>query len=695
MGTAALAPGLSRKLKKVLESRIDSPEHLSSLTTLSTFYTDNSPQARRNLRSTIEKRSLSINQEFLQASNAAQQALDRVEEEVDVLAECCDRIAKALGNCNATTGDLISTTERLKQELDVTTQRQEIVSCFLRDYQLSSEEINALKEEELNENFFKALSHVQEIHANCKVLLRTHHQRAGLELMDMMAMYQEGAYERLCRWVQAECRRLGDADNPEVGELLRTAVRCLKERPVLFKYCAEEVANMRHNALFRRFISALTRGGPGGLPRPIEVHAHDPLRYVGDMLGWLHQALASERELVHALLDPDAAVDAGPTAHKLSKNSESENAKIESDLTFVLDRIFEGVCRPFKVRVEQVLQSQPSLIVSYKLSNQLEFYSYTISDLLGRETSLCNTLWTLKDAAQKTFFDILKSRGEKLLRYPALVAVDLSPPPAVREGVSVLHEIVDTYDSMMVPPSGKKPEFDPVISALLDPIIQMCEQAAEAHKSKGLGASSRRSRMSSDSHQLSKSSVDALLSDSGSVAASQSSETPSKIFLINCLCAIQQALAGHEAAAEYAKRVGKMIDSHMHILVDKEVEIIMRKCNLLNKMPVFREAFNIEAGGATTPGRPLAEVEETSPASLSESLKIFFGLILGTETSLPEFEQLQVPKLRSEACINLAKSLGQAYELIYNAIVDPKNSYPDPKSLARHPPDQIRTILGI
>lgn len=48
---------------------------------------------------------------------------------------------------------------------------------------------------------------------------------------------------------------------------------------------------MRHHALFRRFISALTRGGPGGLPRPIEVHAHDPLRYVGDMLGWLHQVI--------------------------------------------------------------------------------------------------------------------------------------------------------------------------------------------------------------------------------------------------------------------------------------------------------------------------------------------------------------------------------------------------------------------
>lgn len=176
-----------------------------------------------------------------------------------------------------------------------------------------------------------------------------------------------------------------------------------------------QVANMRHNALFRRFISALTRGGPGGMPRPIEVHAHDPLRYVGDMLGWLHQvwpvvfdwflftyltlpsfefvfigcywyylglslqALASERELVLVLLDPDAVVDTGPTARRFSKSTEGESGRVDSELTFVMDRIFEGVCRPFKVRVEQVLQSQPSLIVSYKLSNTLEFYSYTVS----------------------------------------------------------------------------------------------------------------------------------------------------------------------------------------------------------------------------------------------------------------------------------------------------------------------------
>lgn len=32
--------------------------------------------------------------------------------------------------------------------------------------------------------------------------------------------------------------------------------------------------------MVRGFIDALTRGGLGGTPRPIEMHSHDPLRYI-------------------------------------------------------------------------------------------------------------------------------------------------------------------------------------------------------------------------------------------------------------------------------------------------------------------------------------------------------------------------------------------------------------------------------
>lgn len=53
---------------------------------------------------------------------------------------------------------------------------------------------------------------------------------------------------------------------------------------------------MNHSFIYHNFL------GPGGTPRPIELHSHDPLRYVGDMLAWLHQAAASEKEYVQSLI---------------------------------------------------------------------------------------------------------------------------------------------------------------------------------------------------------------------------------------------------------------------------------------------------------------------------------------------------------------------------------------------------------
>ena len=91
--TTPLAPGLARKVKKVvaeplqpvarldfplpmlkadylqvLEIKTESPELLTALGSLSTFYTENTPAARRQLRSTLEQRSLQVNQEYLAAA---------------------------------------------------------------------------------------------------------------------------------------------------------------------------------------------------------------------------------------------------------------------------------------------------------------------------------------------------------------------------------------------------------------------------------------------------------------------------------------------------------------------------------------------------------------------------------------------------------------------------------------------------
>ena len=49
-------------------------------------------------------------------------------------------------------------------------------------------------------------------------------------------------------------------------------------KEVLFTYVLDEYVSSRRQHLVRLFLDALTVGGPGGTPRPIEMHAHDPTR---------------------------------------------------------------------------------------------------------------------------------------------------------------------------------------------------------------------------------------------------------------------------------------------------------------------------------------------------------------------------------------------------------------------------------
>jgi hypothetical protein len=75
METTKANPTLTRKLHKILETRVDGQELVTALETLSQFYGKNTLQARRNLRGIVEKRGLEINRNFLQVFLQVQQVI--------------------------------------------------------------------------------------------------------------------------------------------------------------------------------------------------------------------------------------------------------------------------------------------------------------------------------------------------------------------------------------------------------------------------------------------------------------------------------------------------------------------------------------------------------------------------------------------------------------------------------------------
>mmetsp|Transcript_20960 Transcript_20960/g.45865 ORF Transcript_20960/g.45865 Transcript_20960/m.45865 type:complete len:707 (+) Transcript_20960:171-2291(+) len=699
--TASLAPGLARKVKKILEIKTEAPDLISSLTSLSTFYEENTPAARRSLRTTIEKRGLQINDKFITAAEAVIKALDEVQSHLDGLSSSCTMISNVLSTSKASTGPLLSDTERLTRELEAVERKGQLIGEFLEQYQLAPQEVAALQGEEVGPHFFAALSRVRQIHENCRSLLRTHHQRAGLELMELMATYQETAYERLCRWVQGECRNIGEFDAPEVDSTLQAAVRALRERPVLFKYCAEEVATARHNALFQRFITALTRGGPSGMPRPIEIHAHDPKRYINDMLAWVHQALAGEREFVVALFgDEPKEREALPTRMSSSGGGAADAAdNLGGDglgCAALLDRIFESICRPLKVRIEQVLMTSPPLLLCFQLAQLHSFYLNLVVRVVGHSSQLSAALRSCRDMATRVFYEQIRARGDKLLRAPPPPPKDLSPPPQVAETSHQVLEIITAYESALeaspAPQQGgsgaPNDELSPVLGAVLDPLVEMCERSAEALTPDAPSRVDEVARLDPAAH---------------------------RIYLINCLSSVMNALGSRSSAAPRVRHLADMVEGHVSALVGGEVGRLLARCGLaevVERLRLYKSHLaeraaaggaGGEVGGSEGGGRdaaPALAVPASDPAlslpRICEAMRTFFVLVSSPD-ALPEFLGIQAPRTRADAVSRVARSLVEAYEMVHSALDDPTSGYLEQggSSAVKHSPAQVRTILGV
>ena len=107
--------------------------------------------------------------------------------------------------------------------------------------------------------------------------------------MDAAGLLLQAAFDRLYRWSKDTMHACLRDPSPDPPDLLPVAIAALRHRPVLLEYCVADVKELRSSTVFRSFLDALVHGSPSGVPRPIEIHAHDPVRYVGDMLAWVHQ----------------------------------------------------------------------------------------------------------------------------------------------------------------------------------------------------------------------------------------------------------------------------------------------------------------------------------------------------------------------------------------------------------------------
>jgi hypothetical protein len=237
---------------------------------------------------------------------------------------------------------------------------------------------------------------------------------SALRMMEHLAQKQERAYERLYHFLQSYLNlnlntvthvptssaqqrqsvaiRMNQHNHPSQqggggGEMMddelmeerlshpfvKRALGSLSCVPLYYSHCLELIAGSRRSEVTRRFLLALTSGYQHA--PPIEMRAHDPLAYVGDMLAFVFRSFSVECDLAQGLFSITASSSSSSdkddgdekkthnTGDDNKNDNESEEAEedalssIAKSPQAMVSHSMSGVARPLKARILQVVSS--------------------------------------------------------------------------------------------------------------------------------------------------------------------------------------------------------------------------------------------------------------------------------------------------------------------------------------------------
>ncbi|KAH7091236.1 oligomeric Golgi complex subunit 6 [Paraphoma chrysanthemicola] len=543
------ANALSSRITSVLSASYADLEIRDALETLDARGVKNTAETRRQIRLDVQKEVIQCNGEIVKDFGEVAEQLRRIGTAIKSLNSYCADMRSHIAAANRETGPVLEEATTLMTQRKQVESKQQILQAFNSHFLVSDEEATVLTStaEPVNEEFFQVLTRVKKINHDCEVLLGTEDQRLGLEVLEHSSKQLNAAFQKLYRWIQREFKTL-DLENPQISASVRRSLRVLAERPTLFQSCLDSFAEARESILSDSFHAALTGSASEGehiATKPIEFHAHDPLRYVGDMLAWVHSTTVSEREALENLFISDGdeikrSIQEGLESEPWLKEEGTEIFDGRKALNQLVSRDLTGVARLLRQRTEQVIQSHDDATLAYKITNLIGFYKSTFVKLLGVDSDVLDIFSTLEASAMRQFRANMRDYVAAVQGDLAVAPADLSPPDFLDDALQTLKVLAKSYDTSAAGTDDQGHGFQAVLVEALDPFMAGC-----VNLQKGL-------------------------------------EQPgSAIFAINCLMATKEVLSVYPFAKERVEDMNDTIEEQVAQLVEYQHQFLLHESGLI------------------------------------------------------------------------------------------------------------------
>ncbi|KAL7945266.1 intra-golgi transport complex, subunit 6 [Trichoderma barbatum] len=481
------------KVASVLSTSYSDNDFRDAILLADQRFVGSSGKTRRQLRLDLLGEAIGCNGEIVKEMGAVAERLRLVRGVVERLNARVEDIKCQIDLAHRRTAPALQGMSSLFEQRVEIERKQETLSAVESYFVMTEDEIDSLTStiKPVDGAFFSNLQKAKKITLGCDILLGFEHQTLGLELIDRTSVHVNMAFQKLYKWVQQEFKTL-NLENPHVNPSMRQALRVLAERPSLFQNCLDFFAASRERFLSEAFHCALTgitsQGTEDATTRPIDLTAHDPLRYVGDMFAWVHSATVGEREALETLFavgqdDILKASTPSPNANLWNfpsdEASESTDFKVVEALGHLMDRNFSPVVRILRQRVEQAVQSNEDVIPAYKISTLLNFYRTTFEKLLGAGSGLEDCTGGLEKVAKRQFRSLVRDNILSIQGEFQQVPSNQEPPRFLQDAFQQLGTIIQTYESSLSASSDSGSEIEGILSQAFDPFMSGCEEIAK------------------------------------------------------------------------------------------------------------------------------------------------------------------------------------------------------------------------
>jgi len=538
---------------------------------------------------------------------------------------------------------------------------------------------------------------------------------SALRMMEQLATRQERAYERLYTFIQfflgigsatpnshhnvptssndtgrlfsaSDASQFGALGRFQAGDdmdeafghpVIRRGLRVLRHSPAHHVHALELIASSRRTEVTRRFLLALT-SGYGGMA-PLEMKAHDPVGYVGDMLAFAFRAFRVEGELVKTLFLLEKEGADLEKKHQDDYDDTSDSRPMSA--SELLAQSMSGLSRPLKTRLSQVITSLTSQGGDIAGSAAMQSNDDEDTSSLNRLVaiySICGLLRFYRSAIEKA---LGKAQVENKVNTdsPLLTTCD----ECLVEAADCYVASLRAYGAMLGSHSTCSSQTEAHLAQRAITLIAEERVASPGFADDALSFDSAEDDLVSK--QLSLSFILSTL-----VGAAMT-----HLKSLDDISALKSAVNAASKSGLDAKETSKWMmviedkeQNLVEVMVDAEADTVLEVCGLGAIRSGIKEMAKVSIEGRTMSSHPGLSAKEVEGA-----MKQFYSSLFSPP--IPTFEDtIKDAQLRKIARSRTAQIVIDAYQEVYKALTSEKGGYSD-LSFLEHEPNQVKALLSL